>query len=127
MGLGTDSALDTIVHAGLHAALPKFYPTVVAIQARTAVQAANGELTYTWQTFTSAMGNFADPDRMAQEQRGADMTRITTQPALNLDGYYPTITVAHRVMVNATAYNIAGISHDSVGGSTRLQLERVTT
>jgi hypothetical protein len=123
MGLGSESVLNSIVHPSLHAALPKFYPTVAAIQAATVTQKANGEEVMTWATFLRDLtGNMAQ--RFASETRGGAMTRVPIGWALNLAGHYPTITVQHRAVIDGVDYNITAITHDSLSASTRLELER---
>lgn len=129
MGLGTDSALDSIVHPGLHAALPQFYPTSVVIQAATLTQRPNGEPVETWGPFLMGLtGNLARSTRTNLEQRGTTQTTVPAEWVLNLAGWYPLITVAHRAVVTvngqAEIFNIAAVVHDSVGESTRLELER---
>jgi len=125
MGLGSDSALNSIVHPGLHAALGRFFPTSVTIQAATVTQRPNGEQVKTWATFlTGLRGNLARSTRTSLEQRGTTLTTVPAEWALNLAGHYPTITVEHRATVDGTAYNIAAVIHDSLSASTRLELER---
>lgn len=127
MGLGTDSVLDSIFHPGLHAALGRFYPSAVVIQAATVTQRPNGEQVKTWAAFlTGLRGNLARTARANMEERGTTLTTVPAEWALNLAGYYPQITVEHRVVVGGTAYNIAAVVHDSLGQSTRLELERTT-
>lgn len=123
MGLGSDSALDSVVHEGLHAALGKFFPSLVEIQAATVTQRPNGERVESWATAWVRYGNFAQ--LTATEVRDGVMTRVPAGYALNLAGYYPEITNAHRVVVDYETFNIAAVVHDSVAGSTRLSLERV--
>lgn len=127
MGLGTDSVLDSIFHPGLRGALGRFFPTSVTIQAATVTQRPNGEQVKTWATFlTGLRGNLARSTRANVEQRGTTLTVVPAAWALNLAGYYPQITVEHRVLVGGTAYNIAAVVHDSLSESTRLELERTT-
>lgn len=127
MGLGSDSALDSIVHPGLHAALGRFFPTSVTIQAATVTQRPNGEQVKTWSTFLAGLrGNLARTARANMEERGTTLTTVPAEWALNLAGYYPQITVEHRALVGGTAYNIAAVVHDSLSESTRLELERTT-
>lgn len=130
MGLGSDSALDTIVHAGLHGTLGRFYPAAVTIQAATITRRPNGEPVESWGTFLSGLyGNLARPTKDGGEARGLTNTTVNDLLALNLKGHYPTVTVNHRALVTiggtATVYNIAAVTHDSLSGSTRLELERV--
>lgn len=127
MGLGTDSVLDSIVHPGVHGALGRFFPTSVTIQAATVTQRPNGEQVKTWATFLPGLrGNLARTARANMEERGTTLTTVPAEWALNLAGYYPQIMVEHRVVVGGTAYNIAAVVHDSLGQSTRLELERTT-
>lgn len=126
MGLGADSALDDLIHGGLHGTLGKFYPTAVVIQAVTITARPNGEAVESWSTFLSGLyGNLAW--RTAGELRGGTHVRVPVGMSLNLKGHYPTITVLHRavVTVNGTTaiYNIAAVVHDSLNESTRLDLE----
>lgn len=125
MGLGTDSALDSIVHAGLHAALPRFYPTMVEIQAATETRRPNGEIVETWATVIVAYGNVARAPRALLERRTGEMTQVPVGWVANLDGHFPAITVAHRAYIENEAWNIAAVAHDSLAESTRLELERV--
>lgn len=125
MGLGSESVLDGIVHVGLHGALPDFYPMVVEIQAATATRRPNGEVVETWATVIVAHGNLARAYQNDSEARSVDMTRVPTVRVLNLSGYYPEVTVEHRAYIDNLAWNISAVAHDSLGGSTRLELERV--
>ncbi len=43
----------------------------------------------------------------------------------NLDGRYEDVTVKHRAYFDNSAWNIAAVAHDSLGGATRLELEQV--
>lgn len=121
MGLGTDSVLDSIVHPDLHGALSKFYPTLAEIQAGAVSQRANGEQVVVWTTVIVAYGNMTRADA---EQRGQSLTTVSAEWVLNLAGWYPAITVAHRVYLGGAIYNIAAVVHDSLSESTRLELER---
>lgn len=123
MGLGSDSALDSIVHAGLHEALGRFYPTRAAIQSATMSRRPNGEQVATWSTFTSVTGNLSL--RTADELRDGLMTRVPVGMAFNIAGHEDRIAVGHRALIGATAWNITAVVHDSLRGSTRLELERV--
>ena len=125
MGLGSDSALDTIVHEGLHAALPKFYPTTVEIQAATVTRRPNGEQVETWATVIVVRANVAWASGSLMETRTGEMTRAPAGWVANLDGRYEDVTVKHRAYFDNSAWNIAAVAHDSLGGSTRLELERV--
>jgi hypothetical protein len=110
--------------------LEDFYPSEVTIQAKTiSGRKPNGEEVVSWSDvsgLTGIRGNLADPGRAVYERRSADLTRTTQAPGLNLDGYYPTITVAHRAIVDGAAWNITAVHHDSLASVTRLELERVT-
>lgn len=125
MGLGSDSALDTIVHAGLHEALPKFYPTLVEIQAVTETRRPNGEIIETWATVIVTYGNVARAPRSLLERRIGEMTQAPAGWVANLDGYFPAITVNHRAYIGSEAWNIAAVVHDSLSKITRLELEKV--
>lgn len=125
MGLGTDSVLDDVVHIGLHEALPKFYPTLVEIQAATETRRPNGEVIETWVTVIVAYGNVARAPRALLERRTGEMTQAPAGWVANLAGYFPAITVAHRAYIGNEAWNIAAVVHDSLAESTRLELERV--
>jgi hypothetical protein len=125
MGLGSDSALDTIVHSGLHAALPKFYPTTLEIQAATVTRRPNGEQEATWATVIVVRANVAKTSRVLVETRTGEMTRVPAGWVANLDGCYEDVTVEHRAYFDNSAWNIAAVAHDSLGRSTRLELERV--
>ena len=125
MGLGEGSVLNGLVHPALFEALPRLYPTAVTIQAATITQRPNGEQVEAWATFLGGLtGNLARPAQAKMERRGGTMTTATAEGALNLSGYYPTITVEHRVLIGEVAYNITAAVHDSMGASTRLELER---
>lgn len=124
MGLGSSSALDSIVHDGLHAALPKVYPTLVEIQAATYTQRPNGERVETWVTVVVAYGNLAKAARNDLEVRTGEMTQVPLGWKLNLAGHYPQISIEHRAYINGEFWNISAVVHDSLGASTRLDLER---
>lgn len=123
MGLGTDSALNSLIHADLHDDLPKFYVTSGVIQAATETRRPNGEISRTWATAWSVTGNLAE--RVATEMRDGVMTRVHIGKALNLAGYYSGVTLAHRVVAGGETYNITAVTHDSLSKSTRLELELV--
>ena len=130
MGLGSASALDTIVHEGLHATLGRFFPAAVVIQQAAITRRPNGEQVETWGTFLSGLyGNLARTTKDGGERRGETNTTAMAVLALNLRGHYPTITIEHRALVTiggtATVYNITAVVHDSLSESTRLELERV--
>jgi hypothetical protein len=125
MGLGSGSALADIVHDDLLVDLAGFYPATVTIQQATITRRGNGEQVLTWGTFLSGLrGNMARTKE--SENRVNSLTIIPQEWALNLTGYYPTITVEHRALIGVVAYNITGVTHDSLSESTRLVLERVT-
>lgn len=124
MGLG-NSALDTIVHPDLHAALNRFFPACVTIQRATVTLKANGEQVHTWSDYLRDLrGNFAQ--RPTAERRGAVMTTVPGGWSLNLMGHYPGIEKTDRAIVDDKAFNIVDVVHDSLGQSTRLDLERTT-
>lgn len=123
MGLGTDSALNTVIHGDLHRDLPKFYVTLAEIQEATETRRPNGEISRAWATVWVVTGNMAE--RSALEMRDGVMTRVTIGKAFNLAGYYSTITLAHRVVADYETYNITAVTHDSLSKSTRLELELV--
>lgn len=127
MGLGEGSVLGDLVHLGLHEALPQFYPTVVEIQTGTQTRRPNGEVVTTWEMVVVATGNLARATRMELETRGGAQTVVPAGWVLNLAGYFPEVTVAQRVMTaDGQVFNITAVAHDSLGGSTRLEVERVT-
>lgn len=123
MGLGTDSALNSLVHADMLGDLPKFYVTLGEIQAATETRRPNGEISRSWATAWVVTGNLAE--RTALEMRDGIMTRVTIGKAFNLGGYYSGITLAHRVVADYETYNITAVTHDSLSKSTRLELELV--
>jgi len=123
MGLGSSSVLNTIVHPDLHRALPRFYPSEVVVQRGTVVIRPNGEQVTTWaDLLTDIRGNLAQ--RPGMERRGGELTNVPAGWSLNLDGYYPDIAKTDRVLVDGVAYNIGDVVHDSLSGSTRLDVER---
>jgi hypothetical protein len=127
MGLA-DSALSSIVHPRIFDSLEDFYPSEVTIQAAAVTQRPNGEQVVTWSDFlTGIRGNLATATQSSRlEQRGTAQTTAPAAWSLSLDDYYPAITVLHRVVIGGTAYNITAVHHDSLGESTRLQLERTS-
>lgn len=124
MGLGSDSVLDAIVHPDRLRSLRRFFVTPVVVQRPTVTPAANGEQVTTWATVIATQGNMAP--RPMMERRGTDKTTVPGGWSLNLKGHYPTILKTDRVLVDGVAYNIADVVHDSLGQSTRLDLERTT-
>ncbi len=126
MGLGTDSVLDSVIHPGLHAALPRFYPTLATIQEATQTRRPNGEIVETWATVVVVTGNLARAPQADGEVRGGTQTIVPAEWVLNLTGYYPEIEVEQRATTaDGTAYNILAVIHDSLSESTKLELERV--
>jgi hypothetical protein len=130
MGLGAGSVLDSVVHPGLHAALvEKFYPTDVVVERASVVLRPNGEQVVAWEPWLLGLsGNLARAPRANLEQRGPTQTTTGAEWSLNLAGWYPQITVEHRVVVTlngqAEMWNIRAVVHDSLSESTRLEVER---
>ena len=129
MGLGSNSALSSVVHPGLHAALEKFYVTDVVVERSSVVLRPNGEQVVTWEPWLMGLrGNLARAPRVNLEQRGTAQTTTAAEWSLNLAGWYPQIMVEHRVVatVNGQAeiWNIQAVAHDSLSESTRLEVER---
>lgn len=129
MGLGSNSALSSIVHPGLHAALEKFYPTDVVVERAVVELRPNGEQVVAWEPWLMGLwGNLARAPRANLERRGAEQTTTTAEWSLNLAGWYPQITVEQRVVVTvdgqAEVWNIQAVVHDSLSESTRLDVER---
>lgn len=125
MGLGAESALDGIVHPGLHAALGRFYPTLVEIQSAMVVTRPNGEQLATWATVLVAYGNLAKTRQLADEVRQDSQTRVSATRVLNLAGWYPQIEVGQRAYIANEAWNITAVTSDSMSASTQLELEQV--
>lgn len=127
MGLGAESVLGGLVHPGLHEALPLFYPTTAMIQAGTQTRRPNGEIVMTWETVLTATGNLARAPRTELETRGGAQTVVPAGWVLNLAGYFPEIEVEQRaVTADGQVFNIVAVIHDSLSGSTKLEVERVT-
>lgn len=130
MGLGAGNPLNNLVHPGLHAALEqRFYPTDVVVERSVVTLRPNGEQAVVWEPWLLGLrGNLARPARANQERREAAQTTVAAEWALNLTGWYPQITVEHRVVATvngqAETFNIAAVVHDSLSESTRLELER---
>lgn len=128
MSLGS-SVATAIVHPRMLQSLQDFYPSEVAIQAATVTgRKPNGEQIVTWSDFlTGIRGNLAvgSATRSLLERRTATLTIVPGGWSLSLDGYYPTITVEHRAVIDGKAYNITAVHHDSLSESTRLALETV--
>ena len=112
---------------GLQEALPQLYPSLVEIQGATRTRRPNGEIVETWETVVVAWGNLARAPRAELETRGGAMTVAPAGWVLNLAGYFPEVTGAQRaLMADGMAYNIVAVIHDSLGKSTKLEVERVT-
>ena len=123
MGLGDGSVLDGLVHPALFEALPRFYPTLVEVQAETRTRRPNGEVATTWETTLVAYGNLARAERAQGESREPTQTVVSAAWVLSLDGHYPQIEVEQRVVAKGQVFNVSRVIHDSVDGSTQLELE----
>ena len=129
MSLGTNSVLDTIAHPDLLPSLERAYPATVVIQTNTPTQNADGQLIDSWSELLTADCIFAMDTKVAAENRLEPLTIVTAKWRLDMQGYYPTVTVEHRAVVTAGLVtiecNIMRVNHDSQAQSTRLELERV--
>lgn len=133
MGLGSGSALNSIVHPDLLTSMPLVYAAVVTIQTPTETQNDDYSVEQTWSNVSGAVaidGIFAAAG--ADEIRRAEMTGVSLTHVCDLAGYYPDITVSERALVaratgeSAQTFNITGVKHDSQAASTRLELELVS-
>ena len=132
-GLGSSSALHTIMHPGLLGSLNQFFPAVATIEESTQVRRPNGEVISEWTAvpnMTARRGILAG--KAAAEKRGAALTVASATHVLDLQGYYPDVVVTHRAMVHTAvanglsrAFNIVAVVHDSQSEQTRLELEEV--
>jgi len=120
MSLGSDA----IVHPDRLRSLRRFFMTPVVIQRPTVTLAANGEQVTTWATVIATQGNMAQ--RPMMERRGTEKTTVPGGWSLNLKGHYPDVRKTDRALVGGEAYNITDVVHDSLGESTRLDLELTT-
>lgn len=133
-GLGSNGVLDTIMHADLLASLNRFYPARLTVQANTGTRRPNGEIVEAWTAVSAALTNLSGilASASAAEKRGVVLTVQSATHVLDLQGYYPAITVLHRASVATAvsggmtiAFNIVAVKHDSQSNQTRLELEQV--
>lgn len=121
MSLGTAS----LVHPHLFRDLRGyFYPEVAQLQSKTVAYGANGELRETWSTVQVLRGNLAASS--SEVQREAELARTANMWAFLVNGPCPSATTEHRLVIQSTVYRIEGVRHDSLGESTRIDLEKVT-
>lgn len=136
MGLGTNSALDSIVHPDLLASMPRVYPAVVTIQAATETQGDDYSVQQAWENVSGMIGirgslAAATVGALAEMKR-PEFTGVEFSHVCDLTAYYPEITVSHRALIarangeTAQTFDIVGIKHDSQAESTRLELEIVS-
>ena len=121
MGLGTDSLIHQRLFPDLRG---YFYPTVAQLQSKTVTHQANGELRETWTTTRVLRGNLSASS--SEVQREVELARTANMWAFLVNGPCPSVTTEHRLIIQSTVYRIEGIVHDSLGESTRIDLERVT-
>ncbi len=119
----------TLIHPGMLAALSAFYPSTVTIQGATIARDTFGAETKSWADVTLLTALpciIAVPSSIAiQAMRQAEKTEITVTHQIDLKGYYPTVTTAHRVTDGGVYFEIQAVEHDSQHISTRLMVRRL--
>lgn len=126
---------STLLHARLFPALgPMFWRYTVTIQEATETQNEIGGLDKAWSDLpghTHIVCNIGrKSDNMGDilsERREPLSTFDAKLPRCMLNGLYPSITEAHRAVVDGTTtYNIRGVISDSGKNLTELVLEIIT-
>lgn len=116
-----------IVHPRMLSKLPGFFPASVAIQAKTATLDGYGQEVESWATVSdwSAIDATKAP-LTAMERQAAKYTATDVAWHVLLAGPYPTITTAHRAVIDGDTFDIDASETDQTGSITRLRIRQIT-
>ena len=99
------------------------------IQAHTESQDDSGEVTQVWSNLVGHIGLKCSIDRgdgtVKGEQVRGNMTVTITTLEVTLFDSYPSVTTAHRAVIEGVIYNILDVYRDPLGYSTVLQVMAV--
>lgn len=126
--------LHALIDPRMLGRLADFYPDAVTIQANSPTRDADGQPIPSWSAVAGladlpcAVGPVVETSIDRAESRRPAFTVSTRNRRISIAGAYPTITTAHRALVNGSdAYTIVGAEVDSHGMTTRLLCEIVST
>ena len=131
--MALSGTLSQVIHPRLHQELPQFFPAYVTVQIATESQGDDNAVVENWANvdgLAGLRGTLAPAS--ANETRKAELTNVKITHVLDLRGYYPTITITHRVLVSRAQgdspqiFNITAVKHDSQAESSHLELEQVS-
>ncbi|HRJ41116.1 MAG TPA: head-tail adaptor protein [Caldilineaceae bacterium] len=120
-----------IVHPGLLAGLAtNFYPSACTIQVATNSRNALGEPIPSWANLAGHVSlacAVAEPPVIRDgETETSGQNFVRRRKRVALAGAYTSVTEAHRAVVDGVTYDIEGVSIDSQGKTTYLDVEVVS-
>ena len=118
-----------VIHPRFLASVPAgFFPTRCTIEGSTTTQNAFGEPIATWAAVTGLVDiACAKAPLTASELQAAGYTATDQAWHVALAGAYPTITTAHRAVVDDEPFDIDAVETDQTSTVTRLRVRSVTT
>ena len=118
-----------IIHPRLLAATPAgFFPSRCTVEAKTVTLDAFGDGQEGWLSVPALVDvACAKAPLTAEELQAAGYTATDQVWNVLLAGGYPTITTAHRAVVDGEAFDIDAAETDQTGTVTRLRVRSVTT
>lgn len=128
--MALSGTLSQVIHPRLHQELPQFFPAYVTVQVSTETQGDDNAVVNTWSDLLNGLRGSLAP-ASANEIRKAELTNVKITHVCDLRGYYPEITIVHRVLVSRAqgdspqTFNITAVKLDSQAKSTRLELEQI--
>lgn len=107
---------------------PSFFTSRATIQAAVETgREPSGAVITAWTTLAGMHGiACAIAPVSGSERQTSQLTASETTHAVRLQGRFPAITAAHRVVVDGTIYDILEAATDSQGVSTRLSVRKGT-
>ena len=118
-------SIQPIMHERLLTALYRYYPSTCTIQEATYTVDTVGEPQPAWADFLTDLPCRISPAG-GREMKLPDQTYEVASHTINLGGYYPTITVVMRAVIDGATYDILSIEYDGNHFTTRLQAQVVT-
>ena len=116
---------QAFVHPRMLEGLAAFYPSLCTIQSGTLTQDSVGQPVATWAYVLQAIPCRISPAG-GREMKLPNQTYGVGSHTINLRGYYPTIIVAMRALVDGVAYDILAVESDGNQYTTRLQVQVVS-
>lgn len=119
---------NSIVHPRMLAAIPHAFNSLCSIGRNTETSDESGQEIHTYPIDPSLIGIpcYVEP-QMQREIRRADSTVVNDAWTIALRGYYPTINVEDRAVIDGTQnHNILSVKHDDTHTITFLDTEIVT-